>query len=262
MFSLQCSKLYLSCSVLIWFHCLRSYSRCAVGPGGPLAVPPPDFCCFSHFFCRRLVTSLSATLVHSLHTLMKLFRSAFIPSTVLFQFSSVNLKQALRSSWRFPSEDLSLQVINWFPSAILRCQWKRLRLKSSVFSNPPIKLLLWTKRCRDDGGNNWSFQLLWSLSSVCQTSVSALLFLPPIWLSPECCISPPPALPASIPLSLHPSNLSTPPPRPLPAFLQQLLSLHTFHLSYPGHATPLHPLPVAMGAGCCVLGVRMRRLTW
>lgn len=64
--------------------------------------------------------------------------------------------------------------------------------------------------------------------------------------------------------SLHPSHFlpthqtyQTP-----PAFLLQLLSLHTFHLSYPGHATPLHPLPVAMGAGCCVLGVRMRRLTW
>lgn len=65
------------------------------------------------------MTSLSATLVHSLHTLMKLFRSAFIPSTVLFQLSSVKLKQALRSSWRFPFEDLSLQVINWFPAALL-----------------------------------------------------------------------------------------------------------------------------------------------
>lgn len=95
----------------------------------------------------------------------------------------------------------------------------------NLLSSSPIHRTKW---CRDDGGNNRSFQLLWSLSSVCQTSASALLFLPPIWLSPECCISPPPALPASIPLSPHPSNLSNPPcfspATPLTAHIPPLLS--------------------------------------
>lgn len=43
---------------------LLLYSHCAVGPGGPLAVPPPDCCCFSQFFSKT--TSVQSIHVHVL----------------------------------------------------------------------------------------------------------------------------------------------------------------------------------------------------
>lgn len=50
------------------------YSHCAVGPGGPLAVCPPECCCLFHFFFTPLVFSQS-----SRHTFPTLSKVCFFP---------------------------------------------------------------------------------------------------------------------------------------------------------------------------------------
>lgn len=105
--------------------------------------------------------------------------------------------------------------------------------------------------------NCWSLCLKYvKLQSVCPP-----LFTPPSFIHSADSPSLPP--PASIPLSLSLSHsVSTPTEAYQPpfAFRQHLLLVHAFHLSYPGHVTPppLHPVPVLVGAGCSVLGVRVR----
>lgn len=164
---------------------LDLYSHYAVELGGPLAVRPPDCCCFSHFFPRPLQSSQSsphgALFSFPLYPFNSRLQTAIETG---LRFPCVKLKELLVCFWRFPPKALSVQwwYVGMFASCssallllllstIQSCQWSWLRPRVSVFfSTRNIRFLCcWdevvTQRCSVlSGSEQLDWQLLWSLS--------------------------------------------------------------------------------------------------
>lgn len=218
---------------------MRLYSRCAAGPGTPLAARSPDCCRFSHFFSRPFLSSQSWT--HSgpfasTKSLQLNKNGATFPVVTFCFFGGV----LLLKPYRFGG---GMSASCCFFSPLSRVVSGTDYTPESVSLPREMPLLLW----------------LAGMAVVFVFSPSAVLAVPHHLIE-----STVPFFFPSLLHSLHPSHFLPPPHTSLISPCFTPLSACTFPLTHPGHVTPPFTRSLFQwGQGaCCMLGVRARRFAW